>query len=379
MVVPLAAKSLIVLSHSLQARRMRLLLANEAARELARSLANGADIVFLEWGGSEPHSPEWALLQEELNSAPIIRYALPRHPNVLSNVTKKSHVIRYQEIPDSRPQLERIVLFSYHSHYAYLAHMAKARGIELILVEEGLSTLRGLVPQRETRELGRLTQTLHLLYWLARDLVGAFHALTEGLMAMARRQFREIPPFSDGYRAFDPVYSHFPDVVGSIFTGSNIQGLAVPAESGPQQPLDTGVSIFIGQAYELSLAAVDILLTEMLGRTQGQIVVLPHPRASQRVKSMFEKAIARSESDRVMIDDSGYPAEKLIRFLRPQHVFSLTSTVLLEVRLWFPTTETVSLVENILDRRCELRWPVEVKIREDYAVIRAFQSAETVD
>lgn len=370
--------NLIVLSHSLQAKRMRMLLENPAASALHSELVGNSEIVFLEWGESYPHSPEWAFLQNQLGGAPILRYALPRHPNVLTNVTKKFHVSRYRKILDARPHLARIVFFSYHSHYAYLAGMAKARGIKLVLVEEGLSTFRSLVPQKETTEPGGLTQTLHLLYWLARDLAGALLAFTQGLVAIARPQFSEVAPFPQGYRAFDSVYSHFPNVVGSIFTRSNIQDLSAGADSRSEQPFNSGVGVFIGQTYELSPAAMDILLREMLRRAGGQIFVLLHPRSSARVKSAFAKAIAESGTHRVGIDDSGRSAEQLIKDLRPQYVFSLTSTVLLEARLWVEKTEPVSLAENVLDKRCGLRRRVKKTISEGYLLIQAFQSFESM-
>ena len=340
--------TLIVLTHSLQAQRLVNLLSSELGRSLASELRGKSEVLFLEWPGSQPHSASWFKLQQMLDVPALIHFTLPRHPNYLSFSKKEQYLKFYERLLNARPALERIFFLSYFSHYSYLAQLSRLRSIRLELVEEGLATYKGLNESFSLPEPTASHQFLYISFVAVRDVFLAFHEFFREIRALILRPNTTVRAVPQGFRDFDVVYSRFPEVASVLFPTADVVDIA-PGLITANTPDRRGhTSAFFGQAYPLSPEAFLFLLRKMLVIASGPILVCPHPRANSNIVKNMREAVKRMASDRLSFAKSGLGAEELIRESTMEYVFSLTSTVLMEAKLWDSGAKTVSLAEELL-------------------------------
>lgn len=363
-------KEVFVLSHALQAKKLRYLI-DSGNLSNVYAKRDCTLIVQLRWHGSAQESAEWNLLQTRLGNCELLVINLPLFPNVMTKSNIKFYSSTYNSLFSDFPGLERIFFFSYFHHYSGFAQVAAARGLETTLIEEGLSTFRGLSKKLWPRTPGVLMTMLVDAWQTVWDRTPGFEngfRLTR--LDMPDDEFSVLP---GGFREFDFVLSRFPHEIVNIFPDTQFIEIPVAPPIGDVPDRRGRESLFVAQTYRMSRKQHrDTLLAAMKVAT-GRLRILVHPRASRQWYRNFELAIADIDPAGYVVDDgSRTDLERLVREERFEWVFSLTSTALLEVGLWDSNVRTMSLFRRMPLTVLQRFGNSFVKAETDYRILENF-------
>lgn len=347
-----SVNNIVIISTSLQAKRFVDLLSTDDFHDLRVELAGTTDVIYLQWDGSLAVTENWNRLRVILEVERIHQYDLPQFPNLLSPRNKHLHSKMWREILEVRPRLRHVFLFSYYSHYSSFAKMAKTRGLELSLVEEGLGSYKALDSRTAINEPGKLLGISLSLYSGLRAITSGQSSFPKELGYLRRipNEFPQIEPL--GFRDFDTVYTSFPNAIQDIFPSARVIEASKHQPASPHsQAREGNDSLFVAQPFRISRSAMELTLREALSVSTGRLVVSIHPRSSPKWMRRFTRAVRSVDASSTLVKVSEKSSEELIRGSAFEWVLSLTSTVLLEAGAWDPGVRVRSVAGSLLNSR----------------------------
>jgi hypothetical protein len=360
-------KFLTVVSQKNQALRLRLFLSDsEAGRRIREKIQFSTILLYLDWADASAPIPDEILeLSKTLGDAPIQRVSLPSATQVFTRLRFRDFSTIYRKILADHPDLEKAYLMSYEGHYALMARILKNAGVSLTLIEEGLGTY---VHSFDNRRIivPNLTGTL---VQAVKGFLGPIikQAPNSSLPALFKRAVREVywaffgeaitnkNEIISGFRDFKTFHSSFPDLAKKVFPSAKVKftpfGLVmlrateISNQAQEVSPLDPKDSIFLGQTYPLSSLQLKAILDRALETTPGNLWIKPHPRLTLDGRQVLLEAVKLTGSNRLLLLENKNPAEYDIYQLRPNLVFSLTSSALTYANQVHPTCECISLAD----------------------------------
>ena len=357
--------SLAFVSRKNQARRLqRFLTKTTHGSDLLEKLAGQTELVFLDWADKqEPIADELHELAATLGNAKITRVALPGSAQVVTKAKYRDLNSIYDSLLQSKRTVDIALMFSFEGHYALLADQLVARGAQLHFLEDGLGTYVHALAQSRVEVPGAFRT-----YYLAlRGIVGPFLSPNQQMtfLGILNRFLREIfwgttgktienkERLIQGFRDFDYSYSSFPKLAKKLFPKAQhikvdfavamldeIQDAELNRLKKTFNPAD---SVFIFQAYSFDEKLIENIFQKALKSMSGRLFIKLHPRTLPELRTNILTVVAKDPRLEVLKDIS--PAENLIRALRPNKVFGLTSTSLTYVDALSPASKIVSLSE----------------------------------
>ena len=357
--------SLAFVSQKNQARRLqRFLTKTTHGSDLLEKLAGQTELVFLDWADKqEPIADELHELAATLGNAKITRVALPGSAQVITKAKYRDLNSIYGSLLQSKSTVDIALMLSFEGHYALLADQLVARGAQLHFLEDGLGTYVHALAQSRVEVPG----VLRTYYLALRGLVGPFLVPNQQftLSGIVTRFIREIfwgttgktienkERLIQGFRDFDYSYSSFPGLAKKLFPKAKhikvdfavamldeIQDAELNRLKKTFNPAD---SVFIFQAYSFDENLIENIFQKALNSMSGRLFIKLHPRTLPELRTNILTVVAKEPRLEVLKDIS--PAENLIRALRPNKVFGLTSTSLTYVDALSPASKIVSLSE----------------------------------
>ena len=379
--------SLAFVSQKNQARRLqRFLTKTTHGSDLLEKLAGQTELVFLDWADKqEPIADELHELAATLGNAKITRVALPGSAQVITKAKYRDLNSTYDSLFKAKNKVDIALMFSFEGHYALLADQLVARGAQLHFLEDGLGTYVHALAQSRVEVPGALRS-----YYLAlRGLVGPVLVRNQQftIRGILTRFVREIfwgttgktienkERLIQGFRDFDYSYSSFPVLAKKLFPKAKhikvdfavamldeIQDAELNRLKKTFNPAD---SVFIFQAYSFDENLIENIFQKALNSMSGRLFIKLHPRTLPELRTNILTVVAKEPRLEVLKDIS--PAENLIRALRPNKVFGLTSTSLTYVDALSPASKIVSLSEYAI---------VELSKARDSKSRRTFKALE---
>jgi len=357
--------SLAFVSQKNQARRLqRFLTKTTHGSDLLEKLAGETELVFLDWADKqEPIADELHELAATLGNAKITRVALPGSAQVITKAKYRDLNSTYDSLFKAKNKVDIALMFSFEGHYALLADQLVARGAQLHFLEDGLGTYVHALAQSRVEVPG----VLRTYYLALRGLVGPFLVPNQQVtvFGILTRFIREIfwgttgknienkERLIQGFRDFDYSYSSFPALAKKLFPKAKhvkvdfavamldeIQDAELNRLKKTFSPAD---SVFIFQAYSFDENLIENIFQKALNSMSGRLFIKLHPRTLPELRTNILTVVAKDPRLEVLMDIS--PAENLIRALRPNKVFGLTSTSLTYVDALSPASKIVSLSE----------------------------------
>jgi hypothetical protein len=357
--------SLAFVSQKNQARRLqRFLTKTTHGSDLLEKLAGQTELVFLDWADKQaPIADELHELAATLGNAKITRVALPGSAQVITKAKYRDLNSTYDSLFKAKNKVDIALMFSFEGHYALLADRLVTRGAQLHFLEDGLGTYVHALAQSRVEVPGALRT-----YYLAlRGLVGPFLSPNQQMtpLGILTRFLREVfwgttgksienkERLIQGFRNFDYSYSSFPKLAKKLFPNAKhikvdfavamldeIQDAELNRLKKTFNPAD---SVFIFQAYSFDENLIENIFQKALKSMSGRLFIKLHPRTLPELRTNIHTVVAKDPRLEVLKDIS--PAENLIRALRPNKVFGLTSTSLTYVDALSPASKIVSLSE----------------------------------
>ena len=371
MVQPGSVTNIVTISTSLQAKRFADLLSKDSFLDLRVELAGSTDIIYLQWDGSLAVTEDWNRLRAILQVDRIHQYDLPQFPNFLSPRNKHLHSKMWGEILEMRPHLRQVFLFSYYSHYSSFAKLAKTRGLELSLVEEGLGSYKALDSRTAINEPGKVLGISFSFYSGLRAIMSGQSSFPKELGYLRRipNAFPEIEPL--GFRDFDNVYTSLPGVIQDIFPSAHvIETSKQQPESLHSQAREGNDSLFVAQPFRISPGAMEFTLRQALSVSTGRLIVSIHPRSSPEWKKIFIQVVRSIDPNSNLVKVSEKTSEELIRSSTFEWVLSLTSTVLLEAGAWDPGVRVRSVAGSLLNSHIRVGLLERRKLDSGHLILR---------
>ena len=357
--------SLAFVSQKNQARRLqRFLTKTTHGSDLLEKLAGQTELVFLDWADKqEPIADELHELAATLGNAKITRVALPGSAQVITKAKYRDLNSTYDSLFKAKNKVDIALMFSFEGHYALLADQLVARGAQLHFLEDGLGTYVHALAQSRVEAPG----VLRTYYLALRGLVGSFLVPNQQvtIFGILTRFIREIfwgttgkiienkERLIQGFRDFDYSYSSFPGLAKKLFPKAKhikvdfavamldeIQDAELNRLKKTFNPAD---SVFIFQAYSFDENLIENIFQKALNSMSGRLFIKLHPRTLPELRTNILTVVAKEPRLEVLKDIS--PAENLIRALRPNKVFGLTSTSMTYVDALSPASKIVSLSE----------------------------------
>jgi len=357
--------SLAFVSQKNQARRLqRFLTKTTHGSDLLEKLAGQTELVFLDWADKqEPIADELHELAATLGNAKITRVALPGSAQVITKAKYRDLNSTYDSLFKAKNKVDIALMFSFEGHYALLADQLVARGAQLHFLEDGLGTYVHALAQSRVEVPG----VLRTYYLALRGLVGPFLVPNQQftLSGIVTRFIREIfwgttgktiqnkETLIQGFRDFDYSYSSFPGLAKKLFPKAKhikvdfavamldeIQDTELNRLKKTFNPAD---SVFIFQAYSFDKNLIENIFQKALNSMSGRLFIKLHPRTLPELRTNILTVVEKEPRLEVLKDIS--PAENLIRALRPNKVFGLTSTSMTYVDALSPASKIVSLSE----------------------------------
>ena len=357
--------SLAFVSQKNQARRLqRFLTKTTHGSDLLEKLAGQTELVFLDWADKqEPIADELYELAATLGNAKITRVALPGSAQVVTKAKYRDLNSIYDSLLQSKRTVDIALMFSFEGHYALLADQLVARGAQLHFLEDGLGTYVHALAQSRVEVPG----VLRTYYLALRGLVGPFLVPNQQVtvFGILTRFIREIfwgttgktienkERLIQGFRDFDYSYSSFPGLAKKLFPKAKhikvdfavamLDEIQDTELNRLKKTFDPADSVFIFQAYNFDQKLIEKIFQKALKSMSGRLFIKLHPRTLPELRTNILTVVAKEPRLEVLMDIS--PAENLIRALRPNKVFGLTSTSLTYVDALSPASKIVSLSE----------------------------------
>ena len=355
--------SLAFVSQKNQARRLqRFLTKTTHGADLLEKLVGQTELVFLDWADKqEPIADELNELAATLGNAKITRVALPGSALVMTKARYRDLNSIYNSLLQSKNKVDAALMFSFEGHYTVLADKLVDRGAQLHFLEDGLGTYVHALAQSRV-EIPGLFRT----YYLAlRGLVGPVLAQNQQFTfrGIITRFVREVfwgstgktiankERLIRGFREFEYSYSSFPKLAKQLFPRAQhikvdfavamLDEIQDTELNHLKKTFDPADSVFIFQAYSFDEKLIEKILQKALSSTSGRLFVKLHPRTLPELRTSILAVVAKEPRLELLKDIS--PAENLIRALRPNTVFGLTSTSLTYVDALSPASKIVSL------------------------------------
>lgn len=295
---------------------------------------------------------------------------------------------RYQKlIAVSKPQ--NLYLNSFEGHYAILTSISKSKNINTILVEEGTATYKfnlKKMTQDKTDDIldynffhSKFMSTVGQTQIFKR--IVKIQRYNKDFYKQSKKLFNEISkdekfqkklinilgsqhlkaslvPFKD----FDKAYASFPSLIRDGFGVKNVDYFLiheiVDEESikDAQKIIDQyGITsndvLYVSQRYHLDseqyARAVTAILTRSIKDDQRVFIKL-HPKEDKKTYDSFKYLEFVSNKKFVVIEESQFLIESVIRVSKISQLIGLTSTTLVYGPLVSPTTKSISIAQELI-------------------------------
>jgi len=260
---------------------------------------------------------------------------LPNYPN---NLKLKSLVYMNRNYKNliAKVKPKEIILFSFENHYSLLINFTREKYIKTILIEEGTATYK--TPEKSE-------------YYLEKSYLKYIFA-----------KFLKIHYAFSWTIDFDEVYGTYPDVLSQTFKRSKCyyffpyefetDNLGLVDDIIDKYKITNNDFIYINQRYaidyrDFSNILIKILFLLLKKNKNTKIFIKLHPKDSVNLKKYLELTLYNS-NDIILIKESEFAIESVIKKVKPKVVIGLTSSVLVYVRKISPTTIPYSITPLFL-------------------------------
>lgn len=283
-----------------------------------------------------------------------------------------------------------LYLNSFEGHYAVLTSIAKNKNISTILVEEGTATyklnLKTMVQDEadsaldykfirskfmstigQTQIFKRIVkiqkynkdfykQSKKFFVEVAKD-----ERFQKQLIEVAGNQHLKasLLPFKD----FDKAYASFPNLIKEGFGVKEVDYFLIheivddksideAKEIIDQYGITSNDVLYVSQRYHLDpeqyARAVTSILTRIIKDDQRVFIKL-HPKEDEKIYDAFKYLEFVSNKKFVVIEESQFLIESVIRVSKISHLIGLTSTTLVYGPLVSPTTKSISIAQELIE------------------------------
>ena len=282
-----------------------------------------------------------------------------------------------------------LYLNSFEGHYAILTSIAKEKSIKTILVEEGTATykfnLKKMIQNKQESTLSykfvrskfmstvgetqafkkvvKAHKNNKELYKQSKVFVNQIvkdERLQKDLIKLVGSQHLKasLVPF----KAFDKAYASFPSLIKEGFGVRDVDYFLIHEVVNEQSIEDARKIIkqynitendvlYVSQRYHLDpeqyAKTVTAILTRMINSEQTVFIKL-HPKENKKVYDSFKYLEFVSNKKFVVIEESQFLIESVIRLSKISQLIGLTSTTLVYGPLVSPTTKSISIADNLI-------------------------------
>lgn len=342
-------------------------------------------------------------------------HQIPKFPNKIDVKLALLFKKEYSKILNYL-QPDHLYLNSFQFHYSILATVAKKKGIELILVEEGLGTYRlGGIP--DEGKVGHLTSSK--IKNISKKTVGNTQVFkkiyknfketkkfiresqnfivqlykTPELQACILKLLpdKEIKSVLSPYLDYDKSYTSFPVVSEKIFNirennfyfshdEVSLEELKKANEIIKNYGFSNNDYVYLSQQYSINdFEYVNIICEELLKiikDTKSRVFIKLHPRNERpNVIQAFKAAEMESLGKIIVIKESDFRIESAIKEAQVKGVIGLTSTGLVYTSIIYPECKIYSLAEILVKRLDSSKNLKGMKMIEDHTkIIKQFEN-----
>lgn len=342
-------------------------------------------------------------------------HKIPKFPNKIDIKLARFFKKDYSNILDYL-QPDQLYLNSFQFHYSILAAVAKKRGIELVLVEEGLGTYRlGGIP--DEGKIGHLTpfkiksiskatvgntqvfkkmyknfkETKKFIQESQKFVVQLYRTPEVQAYILRLLPDKEIKSVLSPYLDYDRSYTSFPVVSEKIFNirennfyfshdDLSLEELEKAHEIIKNYRLSSNDYVYLSQQYSINdyeyVSIISEELLKIVKDTKSRVFIKLHPRNERlNVIEAFKAAEMESLGKIIIIKESDFRIESVIKEAQVKGVIGLTSTGLVYTSIIYPECKIYSLAEILINRLDSSKNLRGIKMIEDHTkIIKQFKN-----
>lgn len=300
---------------------------------------------------------------------------------------RKLEKIYQKLIIETNPQ--NLYLNSFEGHYAILTSISKNKNIRNILVEEGTATYKlNLKIMTEDKAENILDYDFFRSEFMATvgqtqifKKIVKIHKHNKDFYKQSKKFFNEVTkhesfqkqlieisrnqhlkaslvPFKD----FDKAYASFPNLIKEGFGVKDVDYFLIheivneESIKDAQKIIDKyGITsndvLYVSQRYHLDpeqyARAVTAILTRSI-RDEQRVFIKLHPKEDKKTYDSFKYLEFVSNKKFVVIEESQFLIESVIRVSQISQLIGLTSTTLVYGPLVSPTTKSISIAQELI-------------------------------
>lgn len=283
-----------------------------------------------------------------------------------------------------------LYLCSWEAHYAILATIAKNKKVRLILVEEGTATYKPNLDEsfQNVTNIDLSYQHIYIKFMATVGQTQIFkrlvkiHKYNKDLYKQSKKFLIEVSkdeamqaqlvklaggghmkaalePFKD----FDKAYASSPKLIREGFGIQDVDYFLIHDEVS-EESLKQAIQVinkydirrddilFVSQRYNLDpeqyVNAVSVILHRMMDKDQKVFIKL-HPKENEKIYNSFKYIEFASKGRFVVIEDSQFLIESVIRISKIKQLVGLTSTTLVYGPLVSPETKAISIADQLME------------------------------
>ena len=329
----------------------------------------------------------------------VVLHELPLYPGVPSLDKVKKITNDYRKLLNEK-NVQELYVSSFEGHYAVLIKLAQLQSIKVHLVEEGLATykfakkgFKERVVNSSTKDfqlsinsvfgttyLGRFLNVFAAL--IKKYLVSPIGILLKVILEIICLPLSILKVFSDfnkkesqqikrikrlkgaekeyvsHAKEFNSINVAYPEVIKNVFTSDEINTFCTYNHADEYDEIARDIiakydmksedSLYLNQHYafpvnEFSEVIVHKLLSKL---DKGKLYIKFHPRDRKVTKIAFFDFITKNKLTNkiIIIKDSDFPVESIIKILKPKAIFGISTTALVYAQALSTDTKCYSLV-----------------------------------
>ncbi|WGE89089.1 alpha-2,8-polysialyltransferase family protein [Actinobacillus arthritidis] len=275
----------------------------------------------------------------------------------------------------------RLFMFSFEKHYCLLAQRASERNIEVNLIEEGTATYK----YKNLNEANALVKSSLSI----KEKKTAFFI---NMLPM----FRELRPALSVFNGFNKVYAVFPELLKdtfnfkegkAFFLYKNIEIGKTALNIKNKYEISTDDILFLNQRYpfpkEVYVQCLVRILSIYTEKYTCKVFIKLHPKDPEELKEILKQEIVNSpmSSKIILIDESGFLVESLIKAVEPKKVLALTSTSLIYSQLLANDINAESIYLLIKEKMLEsiaYEHKNFYEVEEHFAILNKFKNVKFI-
>ncbi|WP_227429030.1 alpha-2,8-polysialyltransferase family protein [Psychrobacter sp. I-STPA6b] len=313
-----------------------------------------------------------------------------------------------------------IYLNSFEGHYAILTSIAKSNNMKVILVEEGTATYKlKLSNNTESRDVEKYLDATLLqskfmqtvgqtqvfkkafkFYKYNKELYGQTKRFVNDVITDEKVQkdliklvgTKHLKASLQPFKGFDKVYASYPELIRDSFGVQDVDYFLIHEVTHEHAIEDAkkvieryGITekdtLYVSQRYHLdpeqySKTVGSILMR--ITREDQKVFIKLHPKESKKVYDAFKYLEFASNGKFIVIEDSQFLIESVVKISKLSQLIGLTSTTLVYGSLISPNTKSISIANELikmLPNNKENQKGIDV-IKQHLEIIRIFENIE---